>query len=355
MAKILIKNGRIWDGEKFFHGDILTQGRHIRKIDHLIDEKADFIYDAAGKIVSSGLVDIHVHLKGVSCDDFGIQAEMSSIPFGVTAVNEVAGVQGDRALLDSLAVKNTVFVAANIQDNHAYFENAEKHMARYGDKVIGIKAYFDTTSPEIRDITPLKEICDYARSRNLMVMVHCSHSPVSMMEIIETLSSGDILTHAFHGGKHSCAENAFEALRLAKEKGVIIDTGFAGHVHTDFKNFEAAIDAGILPDTISTDITCCSAYMRGGRYGMTMCMSIARLLGMNEKDIFKAVTSAPAKVLHKEGQWGSAKEGSVADLAVFDYTDEGFDLTDHAGNHIKSTTGYRCVLTVVDGQILYRR
>ncbi len=278
MSKIRIKNGRIWDGEAFFPGDILIHGKHIRKIASGIEEKADFVYDASGKIVSAGLVDIHVHLKGVSCDDFGIQAEMSSIPFGVTAVNEAAGVQGDRALLDSFAVKNTVFVAANIKDNHAYFENAEKHMRQYGDKVIGIKAYFDTTSPDIRDITPLTEICDYARSKNLMVMVHCSHSPTSMTEIIKTLSLGDILTHAFHGGENACTENDFEALRLAKEKGVIIDAGFAGHVHTDFKNFERAVAAGFLPDTISTDITCCSAFMRGGRYGMTMCMSIARHL-----------------------------------------------------------------------------
>ena len=354
MAKILIKKGRLWDGGKFFSGDIFIHGRHIRKIAPTIDEKADFIYDANGKTVSAGLVDIHVHLKGISCDDFGIQAEMSSIPFGVTSVNEVAGVQGDRALLDSFAVKNTVFVAANIKDNHASFENAEKHMARYGDKTIGIKAYFDTTSPEIRDISPLREICDYARSKGLMVMVHCSHSPTPMMEIIETLSPGDILTHAFHGGENACIENDFAALKLAKQKGVIIDAGLAGHVHTDFKNFEAAIAASFLPDTISTDITCCSAYMRGGRYGMTMCMSIARHLGMGEEAILRAVTSAPARVLGKEDQWGFLKEGRIADLAVLDYTDEGFDLTDHAGNHIESATGYRCVLTVVDGQIVYR-
>lgn len=354
MAKILIKNGRIWDGEAFFPGDILIHGKHIRKIASGIEEKVDFVYDASSKIVSAGLVDIHVHLKGVSCDDFGIQAEMCSIPFGVTAVNEVAGVQGDRALLDSFAVKNTVFVAANIKDNRAYFENAEKHMRQYGDKVIGIKAYFDTTSPDIRDITPLTEICAYARSKNLMVMVHCSHSPTSMAEIIEALSPGDILTHAFHGGENTCTENDFQALKLAREKGVIIDTGFAGHVHTDFKNLETAIAAGFLPGTISTDITCCSAYMRGGRYGMTMCMSIAKHLGMDEEAIFKAVTATPARVLGKENQWGHLQEGSIADLAVFDYTDEGFDLTDHAGNHIHSTTGYRCVLTVVDGQIVYR-
>ena len=68
---VLIKNGKIWDGEKFFYGDILTNDKHIEKIDTSINENADYIYDATGKLVSAGLVDIHVHLKGISCEEFG--------------------------------------------------------------------------------------------------------------------------------------------------------------------------------------------------------------------------------------------------------------------------------------------
>ena len=41
-------------------------------------------------------------------------------------------------------------------------------------------------------------------------------------------------------------------------------------------------------------------------------------------------------------------------LAVLEYTDGGFDLTDKAENHIESKKGYRCVLTVSDGQVVYR-
>ena len=87
---------------------------------------------------------------------------------------------------------------------------------------------------------------------------------------------------------------------------------------------------------------------------MTMCMSIAKALGMREEDIFRAVTSAPAKALGKEGEWGYLAVGRTADIVVLDDTDEGFDLTDKAGNHIESKNGYRCVLTVSDGQIVYQ-
>jgi len=242
----------------------------------------------------------------------------------------------------------------DIRNNHADFTVTEKLLQKYVDKAIGIKVYFDSTLGEVRDITPLQEICGYAQTHKLKIMVHCSNSPTSMAEIVDTLSSGDILTHIYHGGENSCREKDFEAFRLAKKKEVILDAGFAGHIHTDFSNLRASVALGFLPDTISTDITRYSAYKRGGRYGMTMCMSIARHLGMSEKDIFRAVTSSPAKALCKENEWGHLKVGGCADVAVFDYTNEGFDLTDNTGNRIVSESGYRCVLTVADGEVVYK-
>ena len=75
---------------------------------------------------------------------------------------------------------------------------------------------------------------------------------------------------------------------------------------------------------------------------------------MSEDDIFRAVTSSPAKALSKDAEWGYLKVGRCADIAVFEYADEGFDLTDKAGNHISSKDGYRCALTVAFGEIAYR-
>ena len=82
MGKILIKNGRVWDGCKFFRADVLTQGREIEKIAEGISEKADFVFDARDMIVSAGLVDAHIHIQGPEPDLYGITAEMGSIPFG---------------------------------------------------------------------------------------------------------------------------------------------------------------------------------------------------------------------------------------------------------------------------------
>ena len=40
MGKILIQNGRIWDGEQFFFADVLTENDKIVAIEPNITEKA---------------------------------------------------------------------------------------------------------------------------------------------------------------------------------------------------------------------------------------------------------------------------------------------------------------------------
>lgn len=353
MARILIKNGRVWDGEQFSYADVLTDGAQIARVEPGLKEDAEFVYDAEGNIVSAGLVDAHMHMRGLN-EQYGIHAELSSIPFGVTAAADAGGVMGSKALLDSFLLKNVVFVQAVIRGNEACFDLAEKMLKEYGERTVGIKVYFDTTNKELKDAKPLCEIVEYAKKKGLMVMVHSSNPPVPMPELLSILRKGDIVTHAYHGGKNNVSEDGYECIQEAKSRGVIIDAGLAGHVHTDFKVFQDAIRCGAIPDVISTDITKLSAYVRGGRYGMTMCMNISRTLGMCEEEIFRAVTSNPAKALGKESEWGYLKVGRAADIAVFDYTNEGFDLTDRAGNHICNTMGWRCALTVSDGQVVYR-
>lgn len=256
--------------------------------------------------------------------------------------------------MDLFMLKNVVFVNVRIRDDHADLERLERTVEKFGEKTVGIKVYFDTEESEVSSINALEEICGFAKERNLRVMVHCANSPTPMSDILNTLNAGDILTHSFHGGVNTAADDGFESMKAAQKRGVIIDSGFAGHIHTDFEVFKKALDAGIVPDSISTDITKLSAFMRGGRYGMTACMSLSRYMGMSEEDIFRAVTVNPAKNLGKENEWGRLKVGGIADIAVLEYTDEGFSFTDKAGHHVESDMGYRCVLTLSDGQVVYR-
>ena len=352
---LLLKNGRVWDGHSFFHADVLLKDGVVFKIRETISDFADFVYDAAGKTVSAGLVDAHVHMRGISSRAFAMQADLATIPFGVTAAADAWACYGSAEYFNAASVKGVVFAGVSVKSGRAVFEGTKKVLGDYGDRVVGIKLAFDESNPEIYDINPLHDAVEFADKNDLRLLVHSSGSPVAMADIVQSLRRGDILTHAFHGGKNNATEDGYKCLIDAKERGVVVDVGFAGHIHTDFSVFRGAVERGILPDIISSDITRLSAYTRGGIYGLTSCMSIARDCGINESDVFKAVTSAPAKALGKENRWGVLKVGASADICVLDYADNGYDLSDKGGNRISSNQGYRCDLTIVDGDIMYRR
>ena len=232
MRSILIKNGRVWDGEKFFEADVLVEEGLISKIGTALECPKAFLFDAAGMTVSPGLVDSHVHFLGPEPDLYGINPEMSCIPFGVTAAADAGGAHADKYLADNFLVKNVTFVRVPIKDDNAEFAFTEKRMALYGDKVIGVKVYFDTCKPDVRSNRPLAQICEYAKAHGLKVMVHCSDSPTAMADYLPLLSPGDILSHAYHGTPHNAGEDDFAALQEAKARGIVIDTGNAGHIHT---------------------------------------------------------------------------------------------------------------------------
>ena len=49
------------------------------------------------------------------------------------------------------------------------------------------------------------------------------------------------------------------------------------------------------------------------------------------------------------------KVGGTADIAVLDKNGECIDMTDKDGNRFISDNSYRCLLTICDGNVVYRR
>lgn len=353
MQKILLKAGKIFNGEDFIKADLLIENGVISAIGD-IDEKEAIEIDCTDSIITSGLVDIHTHFSEMGNKQFGYPAEMSTIPFGVTYAVDGGALHSNLAVLDNLLVETKVFVPIFVQDGDINYTALEQVLKSYGDRAIGIKIYFDATLNNGTTECVFEKACEYARKNGLKVMVHCSYSPVPMEKIVETLSTGDIVTHAYHGENSAIYENDYIAYKKAKEKGVIIDVGMAGSCHTDFEVLKNAIKFGYIPDVISTDITKFSAYVRGGIYGLPMCMSIARILGMAEEDVFKAVTINAAKAVNCEDNWFRIKVNDIATLSVIKWCENKIDIIDKAQNKVESTHGYACKLTIKNGQIIYR-
>lgn len=353
MLTFVLHGGRIFDGEDFSYGDIRVEDGKIAAIGRCSCDDA-VVFDVSGCIVSAGLVDIHTHFSVTGIEKFGFPPDLATIPFGVTAAVDAAAVMTEHLYLDRLSVRNAVFVPLHFTEGIPDYAATAATIAAFGEKVIGVKLYFDTEM--FAGIQPehLDAVADFARKRGLILMVHSAHSPVPMIEIVNRMNAGDILTHAYHGGRHTIADKDFAAYAAARERGIIIDTGMAGGVHTDFSVLRQAIARGYIPDTISSDITCLSAYVRGGIYGLPMCMRIMRIAGMSERDIFCAVTKNSARAVRKEKEWCGMRIGDSACLSVLREEPCAIDITDGAGERIIDELSYTCKMTVLNGRVLYR-
>ncbi|MFH1692049.1 MAG: dihydroorotase [Candidatus Omnitrophota bacterium] len=130
--KILIKNGHVVDPANNINGvmDVLVQDGCIAKVAKTIAEKEAHNYDAAGKIVMPGLVDMHVHLREPGREDketilTGTKAALKggftsilAMPNTTPAIDCVEHVQLLRRLIEKDA-QVSVFVCAAITRQRA--------------------------------------------------------------------------------------------------------------------------------------------------------------------------------------------------------------------------------------------
>ncbi len=353
IKSILISNGTVWNGMEYKKGNVALKDGKIADIGACEGFQADYEYDASGAVVCPGLVDIHTHLKGVGPDIFGVLPEASSYPFGVTAAAEAGG-EKTEPVEENFHLKTAIFAVVGYHNGRPVFDRAERVISAHEGRIVGIKTYYDKGQTDVDSVEPFREVCEYAHGRGYRVMVHCTNSPVPLRELFSCMRKGDICTHVYHGIGHTAAEDGFEALREARERGIILDTGLAGGAHGSYEIIRQALAAGLGPDTISTDITRLSAFHRGGNYGMTMAMSIMRYLGMSDEAVLRAVTSDAAGAIGRQEEWGMLLPGRAADTAVLKYGPVQIDSTDRNGCRIVVDEGYRCVFTVADGWIVYR-
>lgn len=354
MGTILIKNSRIFDGNQFLSGDVFIRDGIVEKLGGDCQETAGFTFDAAGMTVLPGLVDVHMHIKGLSPDRWAAPLDSSCLPFGVTAAADASSVYGDPNTFNAYGAHACAFILTGTRKSQQRLEQVQRDFERYGTFAAGIKVCYDENDdPQIKDAEALAEISLFAKERGLRMTVHTSNCPIPMGELIAALNPGDIVTHVYHGFGHTVTEDNFDCLRDAKRRGVLLDAGLAGSWHVSFGIMKDAIAAGLAPDLISTDLVKSNAYRSGGRFGLPMCMDVGLQLGMEEEAVFRCVTASAGKALGRE--WGTLQEGGVADLCVMTRCKEAINLKDRHGFQIQSDIGYQCRLTVLGGEIAYRR
>lgn len=139
-------------------------------------------------------------------------------------------------------------------------------------------------------------------------------------------------------------------LEATAGRGVVLDVGH-GVRNFCFETAERAIARGIVPATISTDISLMST--NGPVYSLAETMSKFLLLGLALSDVVKMTTINAARALGLESRGGSLKPGMAADLSILELRGPTRDFVDSVGERRRGAVVLAPVATVKGGWVSY--
>jgi dihydroorotase len=388
---LLIRGGRLIDPGTGRVGpyDVAIARGHIAAVDETIPaDSAARVIDAAGLLVTPGLIDMHTHVfRGVGY--FGIDADSVAARSGVTTWID-AGSAGafnlpgfrelivDRARVRILAFANLSYLGLAGLNYDEYCNLAscdidvlERAVARHSDLIVGIKVRMGTGKVGNQGLEPLRIARQASERLGLRLMVHIATAPPAVEEVLALLRPGDIITHAYTGLTERLVDDdgSVKAAALdVRDAGVRLDIGH-GSGSFSFDSAEAFARAGVWPDTISTDLHQVSlpgpnlldplaqdivARVTGdGSPAFTLLTVMSKLLhlGMPLEDVVAAVTTRAADVLGLGSGAGTLAVGVPADIAILRLATGSYELYDIHGERRTATRLLEHEATILAGTV----
>lgn len=298
--------------------------------------------DAQGALLCPGFVDIHAHVGGPEVAALSLPADEAGIGRGVTAVGD-AGTAGARTLplwrqhVEKAATQVRAFVNAHPDgisrlpevwdaplDVDALAQAAEAH----ADMICGFKIRATGAFAAVAGISGLTAVKELAARHRLPLMIHLGveegeflppHWEAFCRAVLETVDSGDVLSHCFtaHAGGCLPEDGRYTVLLAgAVQRGVLLDCAMAIR-HCDFSVARRGMAQGFTPHCISTDLTTRNAHTRV--FDLSTTMSRFMALGMGLEDVVTAVTRTARRVLGLPAvtlQPGAPAELTLAELRL---------------------------------------
>jgi dihydroorotase len=372
---LLIRGGRVVDPSQGISAerDVAISAHRIARVAPNIPEnEARNVLDARGKIVTPGLIDIHVHVyEGVA--PLGIPADPNCIAKGVTTVVDAgsAGAHtfpGLRKYVISV-VDTRVYALLNISvvgqstlstDNphgelldlrYANPKLAVRTIERNRDVILGVKVRLTRNIAGDHDLEALKLAREASDAVRLPLMVHIggTHSPLPA--ILAMLKKGDVITHSFRGSPGGILDDRGriqKEVRKAVADGVHLDIGH-GAGSFSFDTAEKALRQELLPGTISSDVH--QFNVNGPVFDLATTLSKFLHLGMTLEQVVERATANPARTFGFPKGLGTLSEGSDADVAVFSLNEGRFEFIDAVGDKRVGTRKLVPAATVKTGRL----
>jgi dihydroorotase len=325
----------------------IAGGRIARIAANIPPSQARQVYDAKGKLVTPGLIDIHTHVYkhgitlNVDSDAVGFQSGVTTlVDAGSTGTGTFMGFR--KYVIETAPTR--IYALLNISSiglavtNEIYLDprmlNAQQIIRTIGanrDRILGLKVRVNGKHSDLEhDLGVMKIAREVGDATGLPIMLHWSVEP----DLLALLKRGDILTHPFNppspnqsnvfGGDGPQAEQILPQILALKERGVWTD-GQLATTHHSWDVSEKAVKLGWFPDAISTDI---SRAPDGSPASVLVPMTEFLHLGMPLEQVIAGVTSTPAKIFNFPEKVGTLEPGATADVAVLELQQGTFEYAD---------------------------
>jgi dihydroorotase len=349
---LLIQGGRVIDPTQNLSAvrDVAIAGGKIARIaENIPAAQARQVYNAGGKLVTPGLIDMHTHVYqyainlAVDSDIVGFQNGVTTVlDCGSSGSGSFAGLR--RYVMESartriyallnissigLIVTNEIYLDPNMINAAAAIRTINTNR----DRLLGVKVRINGRHSDLaHDIEVLKVAREVADATGTRIMLHWTTEP----DLLNILKRGDILAHPFNpaserdsnlfGADGKQSDTVLPQILELKTRGIYTD-GQLATTHHSWAISEKAAAQGWWPDTISTDI---SRTPDGQPASVLVPMSEYLHLGMPLEQVIAGATATPAKAMDAPEKIGTLAPGNTADVAILDLEQGSFEYNDGA-------------------------
>ena len=374
MTDLLLKGGEVIDPSQGIRERLdvaVTDGAITRLVANLEPDAETRVIDVTGKLVVPGLIDLHCHIyHGVN--QTGVNPDLAGVYAGVTTLVDAGSAgcytfggfpthvvpktktriicmlhisrtglayQPDLSRREDIDVEDTVRV---IRENRPLIQGVKIRAVGPAVPVMGV------------EIVQLAK--QAANEAGVRLMVHigdrlAGDGPTITRALLPLLEPGDILTHLFTGNPGTIFDDdgsVLPELMEAQERGVFLDTAH-GRQNFSFDVARRAVDRGVVPRSISTDLTI------PGRlhavHSMTEMLSRFLALGYSLEDVIRMSTANPAEALGMSDTLGNLAVGRTADITVLEESTGDWLFHDTEGGTLRGDKALAPVVTVRDGEV----
>jgi dihydroorotase len=354
---LVLKGGHVIDPAQNIDAvmDVAFAGGKVAAIAKSLDTSAaKDVRDVSGKLVTPGLIDMHTHVYwggtslGIDAEDFCRKSAVTTaVDTGSAGPGNFAGFR--KHVIEPSAVRILAYlhishagifgfsnrIMVGESENLALMdpETAVEVANANRDVIIGIKVRLGRHASGIHGMAPFEHAIQVAEEASMPLMVHIDEPPPSYAEVVSRLRSGDVLTHCFRPFPNSPVGpdgKVRPEVLAARQRGVLFDIGH-GMGSFSFRTARAMLEAGFMPDTISSDIH--ALCINGPAFDQVTTLSKFLCLGVPLKEVIRTSTENAARALSRP-DLGTLKPGSAGDAAILSLDEGAFDYADVVGEHV---------------------